>query len=65
MNFAMAVYSIMHNKASAVDWEIIDSIPKQKALEDIRKILIDNGVADLENEMNWWLGKIESTNKWN
>lgn len=66
-NFAMAVYSIMHNKASAIDWEIIDSVPKEKALENIKKILIDNGIngIDLKNEMQWWIKQIDSTNKWN
>lgn len=66
-NFAMAVYSIMHNKASATDWELIDSVPREKALEMIRGILEDNGVQgdDLEREMEWWSRQIVSTGKWN
>jgi hypothetical protein len=65
--FAMAVYSIMHNKASAVDWDIVDSVPKDRALSWIRGVLADNGVVgeDLEREMSWWRGQIESTGKWN
>ncbi len=35
--FAMAVYSVMHNRASAVDWEIIDGVPKDKALSWVRE----------------------------
>lgn len=66
-NFAMAVYSIMHNKASAVDWEIIDSVPKHQALIWIRSILSDNGIQgkELDDEMGWWKTQIESTSKWN
>lgn len=66
-NFAMAVYSIMHNKASAADWEIIDSIPKNQAIENIRRILSDNGISgeDLDKEISWWRSQIESTGKWN
>ena len=66
-NFAMAVYSIMHNMASAADWEIIDSIPKETALAKVRSILSDNGVEgdELEREMSWWSSQISSTNKWN
>lgn len=65
-NFAMAVYSIMHNMATAADWEIIDSIPKEEALDRVRSILSDNGVVgeDLEREMGWWRKEIESTGKW-
>lgn len=65
--FAMAVYSVMHNKASAVDWDIIDGVPKEKALAWIRSILADNGTegAELDREMSWWRGQIESTGKWN
>jgi DnaJ domain len=66
-NFAMAVYSIMHNKADATDWEIIDSVPKDQAMEKIRSVLSDNGVEgeELEREMGWWKGQIEATGKWN
>jgi len=66
-NFAMAVYSIMHNMASATDWEIIDGVPKDEALSKIRSILSDNGISgeDLEREMEWWRKEIDSTNKWN
>ncbi len=66
-NFAMAVYSIMHNKASAADWNLIDSIPKDKALGMIRGILEDNGVEgeELDREMEWWGKQIASTGKWN
>lgn len=65
--FAMAVYSIMHNKANAVDWDIVDSVPKDRALSWVRSILEDNGVAgdELDREMSWWRGQIESTGKWN
>lgn len=66
-HFAMAVYSIMHNKANATDWNIIDSVSKEKALQDIRSILSDNGMhgEELEKEMFWWRTQIESTGKWN
>ena len=66
-NFAMAVYSIMHNKADATDWDIIDSVPGETALQRIRSILSDNGMADdeLEREMEWWKKQISSTGKWN
>lgn len=66
-NFAMAVYSIMHNKASATDWDLIDSVPRDRALEMIRGILQDNGVEgdELEREMEWWGSQIKSTGKWN
>lgn len=65
--FAMAVYSIMHNKAGAVDWDIIDGVPKEKALSWIGSILSDNGSEgeELDKEMSWWRGQIESTGKWN
>lgn len=65
--FAMAVYSIMHNKASAVDWDIVDGVPKEQALSWIRSILSDNGTegVELEREMSWWRGQIDSTGKWN
>lgn len=66
-NFAMAVWSIMHNMADATDWDLIDSVPKSKALEMVRSVLSDNGVEgeELEREMGWWKGQIESTGKWN
>lgn len=66
-NFAMAVYSIMHNMASATDWDIIDGVPKEEALARIRSVLSDNGMGgqDLEDEMRWWRNRIESTGKWN
>jgi hypothetical protein len=67
VKFAKAVHAVMHNMAGAMDWEVIDSIPKDQALEHIRSILSDNGVSgeDLESEMVWWRGQIESTAKWN
>lgn len=66
-NFAMAVYSIMHNMASAADWEIIDSVPKNRAMDMVRDVLSGNGISgqDLEDEMRWWRSQIESTGKWN
>lgn len=66
-NFAMAVYSIMHNKASATDWELIDSVPAETAMQRIRSILSDNGMEgeELEREMGWWRTQISSTGKWN
>lgn len=66
-NFVMAVYSIMYNKASATDWELIDSVPKQQALAWVRSILSDNGTEGerLDGEMGWWRKQIDSTGKWN
>jgi hypothetical protein len=66
-NFAMAVYSIMHNKASAADWDLIDSVPVDDAMQKIRRILSDNGIEgrDLDAEMEWWRTQIGSTAKWN
>ena len=65
--FADAVWAVMHNMASAADWDIIDSVPKEQALEMVRSILSSNGVSgrDLEDEMGWWRHHIESTGKWN
>lgn len=67
IKFAKAVHAIMYNMAGAMDWDVIDSVPKDQALKNIRSILSDNGVSgeELEREMAWWKKEIESTGKWN
>jgi hypothetical protein len=57
-NFAMAVHRIMHNKATADDWETLDKFPKKTALLMIQSILTDNNTPHIEKEMQWWLGQL-------
>lgn len=53
---ALAVYRIMHNKATANDWETLDQYRSsgEPVLKWIYSILEDNGVPDINAEMNWW-----------
>ena len=51
--FALAVYRIMHNQATADDWELIDS-HRETALDWIKSILKSNEVANFNKEVAWW-----------
>lgn len=50
--FAMAVYRVMHNQATADDWGLLDVQPN--ALETVRLVLQANQVENIEAEMAWW-----------
>jgi len=56
-DFAMAVYRVMHNQATFNDWETFDAHAKN-ALPWIQSILEDNGVENIEEEMNWWKSQL-------
>lgn len=52
--FALSVYRIMHNQASAADWEEIDKVSRTQALRYIHQILVANETPHLGDEMDWW-----------
>jgi hypothetical protein len=60
VDFALAIYRIMHNQAGPDEWELIDRLmaQKQPVFDWIRSILEDNGVPDIEAEMQWWANQI-------
>jgi hypothetical protein len=60
VDFAKAVWRIMHNKASADDWELIDKYVRKKkqVLEWIESILKDNKMLDNKEELEWWKNEI-------
>jgi hypothetical protein len=54
VKIALAVYKIMHNQASADEWELLDKFPRNQVMEWVEKVLVANGVDNVEEEMKWW-----------
>jgi len=65
VDFAIAVYKAMHNTSRKEDWENIDKYldANEPIYEWITSILEDNGVENIENEMDWWKEQIQLKSK--
>ena len=54
-DFAIAVYKVMHNQAEADEWELIDKYNVDNSiLKWIKSILEDNGIENINQELEWW-----------
>ena len=62
IQFALAVYRIMHNQAGFQEWELIDNYIASKGTNEvgewIKSILIDNKTENIEAELAWWMQEL-------
>ena len=60
VDFALAIYNIMHNKAILDDWDIITRYKEERYLIYvwIKDILETNKVENVEKEVNWFKKQI-------
>lgn len=49
---ASAVYRVMHDQATRLDWRCLDEDPR--ALDHVRRVLEANGTDRMADEMRWW-----------
>jgi len=51
---AMSIYKVMHNQATADDWEQFDKLPREEVLIAVKEILKMNNVPNIKDELDWW-----------
>lgn len=62
VEFASAVYRVMHNSATYGDWQVLDAVSRQKALRWVQEVLKANGFSgeELTKELVWWKSELLS-----